>query len=117
MKCLNLFTAIFILLCVPIALSQVPKTLSYQGVLTDAGGNQIDGKVMLKFKLYDAPNGAGKMLWEESQEVEVTNGIFNAVLGSVTPMDLPFVYGLLVGHQRGWRRGNGAPGSTHFIRL
>ena len=90
MKCLNLFTAIFILLCVPIALSQVPKTLSYQGVLTDAGGNQIDGKVMLKFKLYDAPNGAGKMLWEESQEVEVTKGIFNAVLGSVTPMDLPF---------------------------
>jgi len=90
MKCLNLFTALFILLLVPIALSQVPKTLSYQGVLTDAGGNQVDGKVMLKFRLYDAPNGAGKMLWKESQEVEVTNGIFNAVLGSVTPMDLPF---------------------------
>ena len=57
MKRLNLLIMVLILVLVSTAFSQVPKTLSYQGVLADAAGNQVDGKVMLKFRLYDAPNG------------------------------------------------------------
>ncbi len=44
--------------------AQIPQTMSYQGVLTDANGTAIaDGPVNLTFKLYDAATD-GTLLWE-----------------------------------------------------
>jgi len=78
-------------LCVaPWGLSQVPKTISYQGVLTDASGTVVpDGNYNLTFRLYDVATG-GTALWAEGQLVAVRNGVFNVILGSVVPIDLPF---------------------------
>lgn len=71
-------------------LAQIPKTMSYQGLLTDASGKKVsDGNYQLTFKLYEAATG-GTAVWSEVQTVAVSNGLFNVYLGSVTPLNLTF---------------------------
>jgi hypothetical protein len=69
----------------------VPSTMSYQGLLSDGGGVPVaDGTYALTFNLYDAETD-GTLLWTETQSiVQVTGGLFAVVLGSVTPLDVPF---------------------------
>ncbi len=70
--------------------AQVPATTSYQGVLKDAGGENVpDGDYDFTFSLYDVPS-EGTALWTEAQTLSVAEGIFNATLGAVAPLDLPF---------------------------
>jgi hypothetical protein len=70
--------------------AQVPQTMSYQGILTDPGGNPVpDGNVGLTFRLFDIAAG-GTPLWQETQQVTVSKGIFSAILGTGTPLNLPF---------------------------
>jgi len=73
------------------AAAQVPQTMSYQGVLTDGSGNVVaDGSYNFQFSLYNVSSG-GTALWSESQSsIAVSKGVFNVVLGSVTPIGLPF---------------------------
>lgn len=67
-------------------IAQVPRTISFQGVLTDANGNFIpDGNHELKLKLYDNLSAVTE-LYVETQTVPVVKGIFNAIIGSVTPL-------------------------------
>jgi hypothetical protein len=69
-----------------LAYSQVPRKISYQGVLADGSGNFIpDGNHSLTIKLYEAASG-GSSVYEESQSVAVVKGMFNAIIGSVTPI-------------------------------
>lgn len=90
MKTKLLLTVLLSFCLVPLASAQIPQTMSYQGVLTDAAGNPVaDGLVSLTFKLYDVAEN-GEALWEETQDVKVTDGIFNVILGSQTPLTLPF---------------------------
>lgn len=71
-------------------LAAVPKTMSYQGYLTDAVGVPISGSRSMVFGLYDASSG-GTALWTETQPtVALANGIYQVTLGSVTPLNLPF---------------------------
>ncbi|RMD85782.1 MAG: hypothetical protein D6813_15790, partial [Calditrichaeota bacterium] len=82
--------SILLLLFTILAQAQIPQTMSYQGVLTDADGNPVaDGSVSLTFKLYDVATG-GTALWEETQQVTTANGLFNVILGSTNPLNLPF---------------------------
>jgi hypothetical protein len=61
--------------------------VSYQGTLTDPSGNPVNATVTMNFALYDASSG-GTLKWgPETQSVPVTNGLFNVLLGSVTPVD------------------------------
>ena len=70
--------------------AQAPKTLSYQGVLTDAQGNPVpDGTVELTCRLYQDASG-GNPLWAETQQVAVTGGVFSTILGSSALLNLPF---------------------------
>jgi hypothetical protein len=65
--------------------AQIPRTLSYQGILSDTLGTpKPDGMYALTFRLYDAPSG-GTLLWAETQSLQVKRGLFSAVLGSQTP--------------------------------
>jgi len=71
-------------------LAQIPRTIGYQGVLTDASGSAVpDGDYSLTFRLYGVRTG-GNPLWEEGQVVAVAKGVFNVMLGSVVPLALPF---------------------------
>jgi hypothetical protein len=69
--------------------SQVPQTMSYQGVLTDGQGSPLSGTFSLTFRMYEQADG-GTAIWEETNDVEAINGIFNTILGCVTPLSLPF---------------------------
>jgi hypothetical protein len=80
-----------LLLLAPAARAEVPSTMSYQGQLTDGGGGNVpDGAYDLTFALYDV-SVDGAALWTETQSgVNVTNGLFSVVLGSTTPLAVPF---------------------------
>jgi hypothetical protein len=58
--------------------AQVPRSISYQGLLVK-NNQPVNGMVNIHVKIYDA---AGQMLYEESySQQQVTNGIFNVLLG------------------------------------
>jgi len=92
---MKLFTYIGLLVALVCLIPQpvpadIPKTLSYQGVLTDAGGAVVpDGGYSVTFRIYTVSTG-GTPLWEETSSVTVNKGIFNVVLGHVTPLNLDF---------------------------
>jgi hypothetical protein len=85
-----LLVAVPAMLIAAAALAQIPRTLSYQGVLTnDAGVAVPDGDYNLTFHIYDAAAG-GSALWTEAKVVTVIKGTFNAILGASVAIDLPF---------------------------
>ena len=70
--------------------AQVPRKISYQGILKGAGGVVApEGDYSLAFSLYVASSG-GTPVWSETQVVHVTAGILDATLGAVTPLAIPF---------------------------
>ncbi len=62
-------------------------TIAYQGRLADSGGNPLTTTVNMTFRLYNAATG-GTPLWSEnwtgSNGVQVSDGLFNVMLGSLT---------------------------------
>lgn len=68
-----------------------PRTMSYQGVLTDVAGAIVpDGVYELDFLLYDVSTG-GAPLWSETQPgVAISGGLLTVTLGAMVPLDLPF---------------------------
>lgn len=70
-------------------IAQIPHKLNYQGILTDNNGAPLSGNQALTLRLYNVGNG-GTALWEESQNINVDNGVFNVILGDVTPLNLAF---------------------------
>ena len=70
-----------------------PARLNYQGLLLDDAGQPVpDGSYTLTFALYDVEEG-GTPLWAETQAVTVTDGLFNAGLGGIEPIDPAWVDG------------------------
>ena len=61
-------------------------TINYQGYLTDSSGNPVNDTLDIVFRLYNVESG-GEALWTETQNVEVQDGLFSVLLGSVT--DIP----------------------------
>ncbi len=63
-------------------------TIAYQGRLADAAGASINNKVGMTFRLYEAAE-AGTPLWTEpwigTNEVNVSDGLFNVMLGRPDP--------------------------------
>jgi hypothetical protein len=83
---LSAFLLAFLMLLCAATLAQIPRTLSYQAVLTDNGGvPKPDGAYTVTFRLYPSAGG-GAVLWTETQTLQVKRGLFSAVLGSVTPI-------------------------------
>ena len=67
-----------------------PTTINYQGYLTNDTGSPLNSppNVNVTFRLYTTPTG-GSVIWNETQAVEVANGLFNVELGTVSPLSLP----------------------------
>ena len=67
----------------------VPSEMNYQGKVTDAVGDPLDGTYDMRFRLYNALTG-GIQLWNspdgEEQSVLVTEGIYNVSLGAIEPL-------------------------------
>lgn len=87
---LGLAAALTLTLAAP-AVAQVPRTMSYQGILTDNLGTPIaDGNYSLTVRLYDASGGGALLYTEVHPVVAVAKGGFNVILGSVTPLNIAF---------------------------
>src|SRR4030042_854419 len=85
---LRTFTVVLVLIAFfcGIGFSQIPQTLSYQGVLKDASGVIVpNANYNLTFRIYSGAIG-GTALWTEAQSVAVTVGIFNVILGGSTTL-------------------------------
>ncbi len=83
--------------------AQIPHTISYQGILTDASGNpKPDGNYQFTFYLYDVSTG-GTALWNESKSLPISKGLFSTSLGDQTAFgtnvkfDKPYWLGIKVG--------------------
>lgn len=72
------------------------STIAYQGRLADAGGSPLTGSYNMTFRLYNTAVG-GAPLWEEfrtaENSVNVSDGLFNAMLGSVNPIHQDIITG------------------------
>jgi hypothetical protein len=65
----------------------IPPQINFQGKLTDSGGAPVDDPgVNMTFTLWSdaASEDVSDLIWSESQLVEVTDGIYNVLLGSST---------------------------------
>jgi hypothetical protein len=79
------FIAVIFSISLFVLTAQVPQLINYQGFLKDNNGQPLDGQVKLEFRIYSVQTG-GTAMWSESRnQVEVKNGIFNVLLGSVEP--------------------------------
>lgn len=97
------FTPLFLLIFIPsLTFSQIPKVISYQGILTDNGNTKPDGDYEFKFILYDVSTG-GNALWSETKTLTVKNGLFTTFLGDATSLevlrfDKPYWLGVQIGN-------------------
>jgi hypothetical protein len=88
-RCVGLVFLAVIFLAGPVH-AAIPRTLNFQGYLTNPGGNPVQGPVTMVFSLYVQETG-GSALWTETHlDVQVTNGIYSVLLGETTPLGLPF---------------------------
>lgn len=78
------------MLAASLAFTQIPREISYQGVLTDAAGAPAaDGTYSLQFQLF--PNEtSGLVLFTEDHSVQVRRGSFKVLIGSLAPLNLSF---------------------------
>lgn len=64
----------------------IPHLINYQGYLTNPDGTNLDTTVTINFTMYNSPT-EGDMQWTETlPAVNVENGIFNCLLGSISPI-------------------------------
>ncbi|RCK73944.1 MAG: Phage tail fiber protein [Ignavibacteriae bacterium] len=82
-----LFVILLLSLCSLLSIAQIPRTISYQGVLTDSLGNpKPDGMYTFTFRLYDVSTG-GSAIWTEIKDVLVKRGLFSTILGDQTSFE------------------------------
>jgi hypothetical protein len=88
-KLVLLFALFFIFVLFCASFGQVPHLINYQGMLTDDGGDPLNGTYDLTFSIYSVSSG-GSAIWIEAHSgVEVGDGLFNVVLGSETTGGIP----------------------------
>lgn len=71
------------LLLFPFAYSQVPTTLSYQGLLTDANGAPVaDATYDITFSFYTVASGGTAAFTRGAISVQTFKGLFTVILGN-----------------------------------
>ncbi len=86
------FLSVFILCLVATtdAFAQIPRIMTYQGVITNQDGTSLpDGTYTLGFSMYTEETG-GSPIWSETQNVSVAKALFNVILGTNSPLNIPF---------------------------
>jgi hypothetical protein len=88
----------------PFLHAQIPRIISYQGVLTDTAGHpKPDGTYGFTFGLYTVATG-GMPIWSESKSLPIHSGLFATLLGDhmaffdSVRFDRPYWLGVQVGN-------------------
>lgn len=93
---IGMFIVIGILCLTAIAYAAIPRIINYQGRLTDKDDNPLSGNFLVTFRFYDLQTG-GQPLWEEGHILNIKNGAFNVLMGSVKPLEMDFNKDLWLG--------------------
>lgn len=75
-KLFSVSLTLFALMLITSTAAAIPNLISYQGVLNDSGGLPVSSTVSMTFKIYNVAPG-GTALLNETQSVQVSNGVFN----------------------------------------
>lgn len=81
---LMMLAAFILCLSVAVHAGVTPSRLNYQGLLTDANGQPMNATgVQMTFRIWNHPiqSAPANLKWEETILVDVTNGLFNVILG------------------------------------
>jgi hypothetical protein len=70
--------------------ADIPKTINYQGMLTDTLGNPVTGFHNLAFRIWNHPTSGSVRWYENHFGVSIENGLFNVVLGKDSAIVLDF---------------------------
>jgi len=82
----RLFVVVALVLCAAVSYGQVPRVLSYQGILTDSEGRLLpDGEYRLTVRLYERADASDPVYVEEHRAVAV-RGVVNLLIGTVEPL-------------------------------
>jgi hypothetical protein len=92
----TLFVIIGILCLTALAYAAIPNVINYQGRLTDKDDNPLTGNFLVTFRFYDTEKD-GQAIWEESHILNIKNGIFSVLMGSVKPLEIDFNKDLWLG--------------------
>lgn len=84
------FIVILICMLVTSAFAQVPHYINYQGKITDAQDHDLSGNYQMMFNIYTLATGGTAVWMENHTSVDVSHGLFNVLLGALTPLNLPF---------------------------
>lgn len=76
---------VYFIIAVSLLRGEVPGLINYQGKLTDVLGIPVNAELEMAFSLYTEAAG-GWAIWSESQDVTVTDGVFNVLLGKASPL-------------------------------
>lgn len=66
----------------------VPRLVKFSGLLKDASGNVLTNTVGITFAIYSERTG-GAPLWQETQNVQFSQGRYTALLGETTSSGIP----------------------------
>src|SRR5436309_14817756 len=81
----NMLSALLMITSTAVLKAQIPRTIYFQGVLTDSTGSiKPDNSYSITFRLYETAFG-GSASWTETKPVMVRRGLFSTLLGDQTP--------------------------------
>ncbi len=89
MKRFYVLFIVLILCSAQFVIAQIPKTMNYQGLLTDGRANLLNGDYTITFNMYESAQ-EGVSIWQEAHNLAVAEGMFNVILGSSNPLNLSF---------------------------
>ncbi|MEI8134787.1 MAG: hypothetical protein WCH46_06875 [bacterium] len=99
----SLFIAVMLFVAASAIQAQIPRTITYQGVVVDGQGKFIsDGTHNVSLKLYEAVDAPNAIYTENQVNRPFLRGIFDVIIGSVTPIpntvgfDKPYFLGISV---------------------
>ena len=73
----------------------IPQTLSYQGILTDANGNPVpDGNYNITFSFYNVATGGTALFTQGPISVSTSKGLFATILGTGSANNSPLPFSL-----------------------
>ncbi len=87
MKSVNLILATLVAFTLVGAAWAIPEMMNLQGSLTDSTNQPVaDGGYNITFRIYDVESGGNEVWSETVDDIAVSDGIFNVLLGSVNPL-------------------------------
>ncbi len=86
---ITLFIIIGILCLTALTYAAIPRIINYQGRLTDKDDNPLTGNFLVTFRFYDVEK-EGQPVWEEGHILNIKNGMFNVLMGSMKPLEIDF---------------------------